>query len=70
MPFVSDAQLKMALDKAAVPAATTDAIVKENADARIAGLRSSLAVLAVVGLLALFFSRRLPNRQPTAADRI
>jgi MFS family permease len=70
VPFVSDAQLKMALDKADVPAATSDAIVKENADARIAGLRSSLAVLAAVGLLALFFSRRLPNRQPTAADRI
>jgi MFS family permease len=71
VPFVSDAQLKAALDKAAVPEATTDAIVKENADARIAGLRSSLALLAGVGLLALFFSRRLPNRQPTApASRI
>jgi MFS family permease len=69
VPFVSDAQLKAALGKAAVPTATTDAIVKENADARIAGLRSSLALLAVVGLLALFFSRRLPNRQPAAATR-
>jgi MFS family permease len=68
VPFVSDAQLKKALDKADVSATTSDAIVKENADARIAGLRSSLAVLAGIGLLALFFSRRLPNRQPTAAD--
>ncbi len=68
VPFVSDAQLKEALDKAAVPPATADAIVMENADARIAGLRSSLALLAVVGLVALFFSRRLPNRQPAAAD--
>ncbi len=66
VPFVSDAQLKEALDKADVPAATSDAIVKENADARIAGLRSSLALLAGVGLLALFFSRKLPRRQPTA----
>jgi MFS family permease len=66
VPFVSDAQLKAALDKAAVPQSTTDEIVKENADARIAGLRSSLALLAAVGLLALFFSRRLPNKQPTA----
>ncbi len=67
VPFVSDSQLKSALDKAAVPAKTTDAIVKENADARIAGLRSSLALLAIVGLLALFFSRRLPTSQPGAA---
>jgi len=66
VPFVSDAQLKEALDSADVPKSTTDAIVKENADARIAGLRSSLALLAAVGLLALFFSRRLPNKQPAA----
>jgi MFS family permease len=64
VPFVSDAQLKTALTKAAVPTATADAVVKENADARIAGLRSALALLAVVGLLALFFSRRLPKTQP------
>jgi MFS family permease len=66
VPFVSDAQLQTALDKAAIPEATTDAVVKENADARIAGLRSSLALLAGVGLVALFFSRRLPKVQPAA----
>lgn len=67
VPFVSDAQLKEALDKSDVPNATADAIVKENADARITGLRSSLAVLAIAGVLALFFSRRLPSKQPAAA---
>ena len=35
--------------------------------ARIDGLRSSLAVLAVIALIALFTSRRIPARQPSAA---
>ena len=43
---------------------TADAIVAENADARINGLRASLSVLAVLALLALFFTLRLPTRQP------
>ena len=42
-------------------------VVKENATARIDGLRASLSVLAVIALIALFFSRRIPTRQPSAA---
>lgn len=34
---------------------------------RVDGLRASLPVLAVVALLALFFSRRIPTRQPAAS---
>jgi MFS family permease len=67
IPFVSDNDLKAALDKAGVPADTADAIVKENADARLAGLRSALSLLAFIALLALFPGRRLPTRQPSAA---
>ena len=37
VPFVSDADLKTALDKAGVPPQTANAIVDENATARIAG---------------------------------
>jgi Na+/melibiose symporter-like transporter len=66
VPFISDAQLQAALEKADVPTGTTDAIVKENVDARIAALRSSLALLAAFGLVALFSSRRLPKSQPAA----
>jgi MFS family permease len=66
VPFVSDKDLKAALDKADVPPKTADAVVEENANARITGLRSSLALLAVVALIALFFSRRIPDRQPSA----
>jgi MFS family permease len=64
VPFVSDADLKTALDKAGVPPNTADAIVEENATARLDGLRSSLSVLALIALVALFFSRRIPTRQP------
>ena len=65
IPFVSDKDLKAALEKADVPAKTANAIVDENAKARIDGLRAALSLLAVVALAALFFSRRIPTRQPS-----
>jgi EmrB/QacA subfamily drug resistance transporter len=64
-PFISDAQLQLALDKAGVPAKTSAAIVDENATARVKALRASLAVLAFLSVLSLFFSRRIPMEQPT-----
>jgi MFS family permease len=67
VPFVSDADLKAALAKAGVSTKTADAIVAENATARLDGLRSSLSVLAVIALIALPFSRRIPTRQPASA---
>ncbi|MGF7238757.1 MAG: MFS transporter [Frankia sp.] len=66
IPFISDKDLKARLDQADVPASTADAIVEENAAARIRGLRTSLALLAVVALIAVFFSRRIPTQQPSA----
>jgi MFS family permease len=65
-PFISDKDLKTALDKAGVTGKTADAIVTENANARIDGLRSSLSVLALLALIALFTSRRIPAQQPAA----
>jgi hypothetical protein len=67
IPFISDAQLKTALDDADVPTATANAIVDENATARIDALRQSLSVLAVIALIAMFFTRRLPLEPITAA---
>jgi hypothetical protein len=67
VPFVSDADLKTALSKAGTPAKTADAIVAENTTARIDGLRSALSVLAVIALIALPFSRRIPTEQPASA---
>jgi len=68
VPFVSDAQLRTALEKADVPPKTADAIVEDNATARLDGLRSSLSVLAVIALIALLFSRRIPAEQPASAQ--
>jgi MFS family permease len=69
IPFMSDKDLRAALDKAGVSPKTTDAIVKENANARIDGLRSSLSLLAIIALIALFTSRRIPAQQPSASPR-
>jgi MFS family permease len=66
VPFVSDNQLEDALRTAGVDQQTASAVVADNSAARLAGLRTSLAVLAVLALLALFFSRSLPTRQPGA----
>ncbi len=67
IPFMSDKDLQAQLDKAGVPAKTADAIVTENANARIDGLRSSLSLLAIVALIALFTTRRIPAQQPTGS---
>ncbi len=64
VPFVSDADLGSTLQKAGVPPETAQAIVDDNASARINGLRAALAVLAFFALLALALTRRLPTVQP------
>ena len=64
VPFVSDKDLQKALDDAGVPPEAADAAVDENAQARIAGLRSALSVLALISLLALLFTRGIPIVQP------
>lgn len=55
------------LTKAGLSTQTVNAIVDENATARNDGLRSSLSVMAVIALLAVFFSLRIPTEQPAAA---
>jgi MFS family permease len=57
IPFVSSKDLRAGLQEADVPSAEVDAIVEENEKARITGLRISLAVLALMAVLALFFTR-------------
>ncbi len=64
VPFISDAELETALQKAGVPPATVTAVVDENASARIDALRSSLSVLALIALIAIPFTLRLPTRPP------
>jgi hypothetical protein len=68
LPFVSDADMDEALDAAGVPAETADAIADEYATARLVGLRASLSVLALLALVALAFTRRIPRSPPGASD--
>ncbi len=68
VPFVSDAELRSSLQQAGVSPGASDAIVEENETARLAALRSSLAVLAVIALIALLFSRGIPAEQPATAQ--
>ena len=68
--FISDAQLQEALTGAGVDEQTTQAIVDANEQARVDGLRATLALLALFGLIALFFTRRVPTEQPGAPPPI
>jgi MFS family permease len=67
IPFLSDEELETALEEARVPRRSTDAILEENETARLDGLRTALSVLALLALVGLFFTGRIPTRQPAAA---
>jgi len=66
-PFVSNADLEAAMEASGADERTTQAVVEENEQARVDGLRAALALLAIVAVTALFFTRRIPARQPGAA---
>jgi MFS family permease len=68
IPFLSDADLQTALTKAGASKEVTQAVLKENELARLDGLRTALAALALLALLGLFFSTRIPNQQPGSAQ--
>jgi MFS family permease len=67
VPFISDSDLRTALEKTDLPAATQDAIVSENASARLLGLRSALWLVALLTVVSLFFTGLLP-REPVGAE--
>jgi hypothetical protein len=64
VPFLSNADVESALEQAGVTGETASAIVDENATARLRALRVALAIIALVAAAALFFSGRIPTRQP------
>jgi Na+/melibiose symporter-like transporter len=64
VPFVSDADLEDALQQANAKDESTEAAVAAYSDARIAGLRSALAILGVLAIISLFFAQLIPTKQP------
>ncbi len=69
VPFVSDADLEAALEDANVAPETTEAALDAYGDARLAGLSSALAILAVLSVLALFLAQSIPTRPAGATER-
>jgi MFS family permease len=68
VPFVSDADMKAALDEANLSSRATDDALDAYAKARLDGLEASLAILAVLVVCALFLAGRMPTVQPGAAE--
>jgi MFS family permease len=64
VPFISDADLQTALDDAHVSPRATDDAITAYQKARITGLKSGLAILALMTILALVLSRSMPTTQP------
>jgi MFS family permease len=69
VPFVSDADLDAALEERQVDPETTEATLDAYAEARIDGLRSALAILALLAVVALFLSQSIPRAPPGTAER-
>jgi MFS family permease len=73
VPFLSNSDVKVALEKAGVTGDAAEAIVDENAKARLGALRIALALVALVAAAALFFTGAIPTTQPgsegAAAER-
>ena len=69
VPFISDADLEAALEESEADPEAADAALDAYGDARIDGLRSALAILALLAVVALFLAQSIPTRQPGAVAR-
>jgi MFS family permease len=67
VPFISDADLQKALDEQHVTSKTADAATEAYRDARISGLRGGLFILALMAIVGLSLSGRIPARPIAAA---
>ncbi|MEZ5126111.1 MAG: MFS transporter [Thermoleophilia bacterium] len=62
VPFVSTSDLQAAMAEADVSSAISEAVLASNAQARIAGLKTALGVLAMFAVAALFVTGSIPSR--------
>ena len=63
-PFISNAEVQKLMNEQNVPADVQDDVLAQNEASQIDGLRTALSILAVMGVIALFFTGRLPKKQP------
>ncbi len=68
-PFLSDTELEAALDDAGVEARLARAVLDQNKAARVEGLRVALGLLALLTVLALFFTGRIVGTRAEATVR-
>ena len=70
VPFLSESQLREALEEAGASEPLTDRLVEVNAQARVEGLSAALGLLALIAVVSLFFTGGIPTRPPgsPAAD--
>jgi hypothetical protein len=68
VPFISDVDLEETLAGTGASSETTGAAVAAYQDARIDGLRSALAILALLAIAALFAQRIPSSQRPSTAE--
>lgn len=66
VPFVSDSALRSGLESAGVDPTVSEAVITENAKARVQGLDTALGVLAFLAVVALGFTGRIPDEAVTS----
>ncbi len=68
IPFMSDADIRTTLSETGASPEVTQAVLDANEQARLDGLRTALAALALLALLSLFFCGRIPREQPAESQ--
>ncbi|MFD4366773.1 MFS transporter [Rhodococcus sp. NPDC058521] len=68
VPFLSDTQLESALSDASVPDVTAQQVLDINSDARLEALRVAFSVAALLAIVALFFTGKVPRAPAAKSD--
>ena len=67
--FVSPTELETAAKQSALDEATTTALVLDYESAQLRSLKAGLLAAALLALISLGFTRKLPHRRPVPAKR-
>jgi len=67
VPFISESDARELMAEAGVSEDVINEVVDQNEASQTDGLRAALAVLAVMGAIALFFTQRIAKQQPRPA---